>query len=111
MPDTTTTASALALPDIDQLQHQLTDHPAIPLFRKALGTLYAALAERFRQGAPIDQLVHLRAEVMDRIIRAAWQHAGLPTDDATNIMLLAVGGYGRGELLPHSDIDLWVVLQ
>ena len=112
MPDTTTTASALALPDIDQLKAQLAHHPAIPLFRQAIATLYSALAERFRQGAPIEPLVHLRASVMDQIIRAAWQHAGLPTDsNATDIMLLAVGGYGRGELLPHSDIDLWVVLR
>lgn len=109
MPDTTTTA--LALPDIDQLQQQLTDHPAIPLFRKALSTLYNALAERFRQGTSIPPLVHLRADIMDHIIRAAWQHAGLPTENEADIMLLAVGGYGRGELLPHSDIDLWVVLR
>ena len=110
MPNTTTTASALALPDIDQLQSQLKDHPAIPLFRHALTALYDALAARFYQGDAIDRLVHLRADIMDRIIRTAWQYTGLPAaEEATDIMLLAVGGYGRGELLPHSDIDLWIV--
>ncbi len=46
------------------------------------------------------------SQLADSVLRQLWAHAGL---DAP-LALLAVGGYGRGELFPHSDVDVLVLL-
>ena len=57
---------------------------------------------------PIEDLVRDRARLVDVALRAAWlSHAGKFADD---LGLVAVGGYGRGELHPSSDIDIMVLL-
>jgi [protein-PII] uridylyltransferase len=57
-------------------------------------------------GDAIDRLLRTRAGSVDAIVRSAWQRSGCAQPD---IALFAVGGYGRAELFPHSDIDLLVV--
>lgn len=68
----------------------------------------AYLQEQFVQGADIVDLVHLRAHFVDQVIAQLWsQHIEVDSP----IALLAVGGYGRGELHPYSDVDLLVLLK
>ena len=64
--------------------------------------------ERFVADEAIEDLVRDRARLVDIALRAAWvRHAGKFADD---LALVAVGGYGRGELHPSSDIDIMVLL-
>jgi [protein-PII] uridylyltransferase len=51
--------------------------------------------------------VHARASLIDAVLREAWQmHCAAHSDWA----LVAVGGYGRGELHPASDIDFLLLV-
>ena len=56
---------------------------------------------------PVNQLVTGRAQFVDALLSHLWQLFGL--DTVSELSLCAVGGYGRGHLQPHSDIDLLIV--
>ena len=68
----------------------------------------AKFARRFDAGEPADKLLALRTRTVDTVVRDAWQRC-VPEGDA--LALFAVGGYGRGELFPQSDVDLLVVAE
>ncbi|UYB54368.1 [protein-PII] uridylyltransferase [Xanthomonas sp. AM6] len=74
--------------------------------RQLLAQADARLNKRFDQGDDIDRLLALRARALDQLIRHAWSRC-LPRD--AGLALYAVGGYGRGELFPRSDIDLLIL--
>ncbi|MAX53164.1 MAG: [protein-PII] uridylyltransferase [Methylophaga sp.] len=75
--------------------------------RQALkqGQLY--LQQQFDAGSPIEDLVYQRASFVDEILTQIWQQH---ISDDTPVSLIAVGGYGRGELHPYSDIDVLILL-
>jgi [protein-PII] uridylyltransferase len=77
-------------------------------FRQVLDQGTELLKDRFVADEPIEDLVRDRARLVDIALRAAWvNHAGTFAED---LALVAVGGYGRGELHPSSDIDIMVLL-
>ena len=82
---------------------QNTDN-AVPLFREAIQHARAILNARYLRNETIVALVTGRSWYIDQLLRCAWDR--YRWDESKNISLLAVGGYGRGELHPHSDIDL-----
>jgi len=69
-----------------------------------------SLIEQFRisrataHAAP--RLLRGLARHVDATLGDLWDHAGMPPGAA----LVAVGGYGRGELFPYSDVDVLVLL-
>ena len=80
--------------------------PAIATFKETLAWGRDRLSGQFNDGAPADVLVRARAQLIDEVLREVWErHLG----SSEGLALIAVGGYGRGELLPYSDIDLLVL--
>ncbi|MFW5426107.1 MAG: [protein-PII] uridylyltransferase [Methylophagaceae bacterium] len=76
-------------------------------FREALKEGQSYLTQRFNDQIDVVHLVHQRAQFVDQALQQLWsQHI----DAGSPIGLLAVGGYGRAELHPYSDIDLLVLL-
>src|SRR6187401_927647 len=77
-------------------------------FRVELRDAHAELVERFRADESVETLVHARAELIDVILREVWR-SQLPAG-YESWTLAAVGGYGRGELHPHSDVDILILV-
>ena len=77
----------------------------ITVFQNAIEAANKQFDNRFEQGEQIRTLVYERAAFIDRVILHAWNRFNWDQD----ITLMAVGGYGRKELHPFSDIDLLVL--
>ncbi len=60
----------------------------------------------FRENGKPEKLLRGLRHSVDGVLGDAWRAAGLPLETA----LVGVGGYGRGELFPHSDVDLLILL-
>jgi [protein-PII] uridylyltransferase len=76
--------------------------------RKAIAEAQDVLNRLYKEGFQITPLVQARAWVIDRILTSLWQRT-FSSDEP--LSLIAVGGYGRGELHPWSDIDLLVLVE
>ena len=76
--------------------------------RQLTGDVDRQLVDSFRLGADVDALTRARADAVERVVTHAWI-ACVGDNDA--LALYAVGGFGRGELFPHSDVDLLVLCE
>ncbi|MBI2160047.1 MAG: [protein-PII] uridylyltransferase [Candidatus Rokubacteria bacterium] len=87
----------------------------LEFFRQALAEGFDSLKVRHAEGASGEESVRTYARLMDdvilsltRLIAADAAADGLP---GTPLVVMALGGYGRGELHPLSDIDLMVIYE
>jgi [protein-PII] uridylyltransferase len=64
------------------------------------------LIAEFNGGAPVDRLLHGLARCVDRTLRKLARSQRI----SRRVAIIAVGGYGRDELFPHSDVDVLIVI-
>jgi [protein-PII] uridylyltransferase len=87
-----------------------TPEHGIARLRLKFGADKNALLESFAAARPSAQaaitLTRGLARLVDATLAELWVASGMPSGAA----LVACGGYGRGELFPHSDVDVLVLL-
>jgi [protein-PII] uridylyltransferase len=74
--------------------------------RNDLAAERSALRTDFESRRNTAMLLNRHRRVVERTLREIWALQAVPRP----LSLLAVGGFGRGELFPHSDVDLLVLL-
>ncbi len=101
--------------DFNTLQEQLkncaADTPGehISLLKAAVQTIDDGLKNCYQKGCDVNTVVYGRSNLTDQLINVIFNFLFKDLDQ--EISLVAVGGYGRGELHPKSDIDLMILLQ
>lgn len=81
----------------------------LSLFRSTLEKGHAILKKRFQASMNATEYVHQRAWLVDQVLQQAYKKM-FAEAQRPHISLIAVGGYGRGELHPHSDVDILLLL-
>lgn len=78
----------------------------LDVLRARLSEGQTRLRASYETSARPDRLLRGRARLVDGVLGDLWQLCTLPA----SATLVAVGGYGRGELYPCSDVDILVLL-
>ena len=100
------TYPAASWPLLARLPAQLAAETEPAAWRELLRQAHEELKARFVAEEPVEELVHARAALIDAALREAWR-THCPAQAGA---LVAVGGYGRGELQPCSDIDILLLV-
>ncbi len=99
---------AAPVPTSSQLNQEWTEQGHSALFLKeTIQDFRTQSFQLFQNGTPAEELVRSFSQFMDEVLCCLWKHHGL--DQYDKLSLVAVGGYGRAELHPHSDVDILVL--
>jgi [protein-PII] uridylyltransferase len=83
----------------------MDDTALVQRWRQTLREGRAQLRERYFARPEARVLLHRHRQLVDGILRGLWVDYGMPS----TLALVAVGGYGRGELYPYSDVDVLIL--
>jgi len=92
---------------LDDERARGTPARAYERLREALTRAIADQHEAFLAGARASDIVRARAADVDAVLSWVWEASGL---GPSGFALVAVGGYGRGELHPYSDVDIAILV-
>ena len=85
---------------------RLTEAGPTAAVRDYLSEVRATLAAAFHPGKSITPFLRDASGAVDTALSHLWE---AQVGDSADVALIAVGGYGRGELFPQSDIDILVL--
>jgi len=92
--------------DEQKFVKELSRGNTIQVYKNAIQKAEFSLEEKFKNEEKTADLLKAKTSFIDIILKYAWGQF----EWDKKISLLAVGGYGRGELHPHSDIDLMILV-
>lgn len=93
--------------DTQAFRLELESGKPIDCGKKAIRDATHYMYEQFRAGVQASELIRQRAVFIDNLLSLLWDSQNW---GEAEMALVAVGGYGRGELHPHSDIDMLFLL-
>jgi [protein-PII] uridylyltransferase len=97
----------MATPSVDASSAApLAPRTGLAAWRTELRSRREALRAAFIADPDTARLLRDHAALVDRVIRGVFDECAMPG----TIGVVAVGGYGRGQLYPHSDVDVLVLL-
>ncbi|MBT8115165.1 MAG: [protein-PII] uridylyltransferase, partial [Arenicella sp.] len=85
--------------------------PPIPLYKKTINNALQQIHEHQNEGVSAAELIEKYTWMVDELVIQAWLQHTEELPDNLEIELIAVGGYGRSELHPYSDVDLLILLR
>ena len=83
-----------------------THQEKISAWRKQLAQGRVSLHQLYLHNHSSATLLSNHSHLVDQLLNQIWKDIGLPDSTA----LIAVGGYGRNQLYPHSDVDVLILL-
>jgi len=95
-------------PILQFLQQDPSSQLAVEKYKEFRVEQTKLLEQRFEPKADIYELLSLNTYLVDALLKNVWMSFDIPNDSAA---LVAIGGYGRRELFPESDIDIMIVLK
>lgn len=75
-------------------------------YKGRLQSEQASIRERYLEHPDAPRLLRERTQLIDAVLTELWAELSFPD----SLALVAVGGYGRGEMYPASDVDLLILL-
>jgi [protein-PII] uridylyltransferase len=93
-------------------KRMLGDASPLPIapFKKAIKNGLSELKEHQNNGIAAADLLTKYTWMIDQLVIIAWDHHLRDYTIESSVELIAVGGYGRGQLHPYSDVDLLILL-
>lgn len=85
----------------------IDDNITLPFLKNNLKEFQQWQVNCFKEQQEITEIVACRARYIDELLARLWEHFSLT--EIYDLSLVAVGGYGRGELHPKSDIDILIL--
>lgn len=93
---------------IETLKNLLRRENYPTLVKQELHKQQQKIFDQFNPNQSVDSLLQQRSQLIDDTLSTYWDH--VLGDQAQLGSLLAIGGYGRQEMFPHSDVDILILL-